>query len=401
MEVTLVNPIAVTPDINLSSMLRPRGPQVPLSPNALREVNIVELGSALADLRHRVTVILGDLYAGERTIPLSANLSVSPVHTLMPLPFHPGLLPMTPGLLRHPALLQADVIQSSEFHQPSTFFAAQAAGERGTPLVVWQETFAPMRFPGSLYQEAFETTLGHKVREAATKCVPRTTKARTYLGHLGFREDALSGWIPTGIDVTEFVPKMPSISPTEFGWKENVEILVIVARLHPSKGVDRALRILKRLQRKRPAVRLLVRGSGPQEAELRQLAESLGVASSVRFLPRMSRRQMVDLYNLAKLVLCPSRADLLPFALLEAFACAKPAVATDVGAVADIVEDGRSGHVVAVSDEEGFCRTVETMLQDEETRLEYGRAARTRAEEWFDVRLTAERLAEVYHAAAG
>ena len=109
----------------------------------------------------------------------------------------------------------------------------------------------------------------------------------------------------------------------------------------------------------------------------------------------------VDLYNLAKVVLCTSRSDLLPFALLEASACGQPVVATDVGAVADIVENGHTGSLVPVRDEDGFCRAVEMMLNDEERRLQCGRAARARAEACFDVRLTAKRLVEVYHAAAG
>jgi glycosyltransferase involved in cell wall biosynthesis len=401
MEVTLVNPIAATPDVTAAAILRHGGPTVTLPPSAIREINIVELGAAVTNLGHRVTVVLGSAYVGERDVAVSKNLSVASVHTLMTVPFHPGLLPMTPGLLRHPAVQEADVVQCSEFHQLSTFYASEAAFEHGIPVVVWQETFRPMRFPASLYQQAYEMALGPKVRAAAAKNVPRTTKAQAYLRRLGVRDGSISGWIPTGIDVQEFVPRPPSISPSEFGWEENSDILVLVARLSPSKGVDRALHLLKRLLISRPTVRLLVRGSGPQEAELRRLATDLGVSEFVRFLPRLSRTQMVDLYNLATVVISTSRSDLLPFALLEACACGRPIVAADVGAVADIVEDGRTGSLVPARDEDGFCRAVEAMLNDEERRLQCGRAGRVRAEAYFDMRLTAKRLVEVYHAAAG
>ncbi len=110
---------------------------------------------------------------------------------------------------------------------------------------------------------------------------------------------------------------------------------------------------------------------------------------------------MADLYNLAKIVLCTSRADLLPFALIEASACGRPVVAVDVGAVTDIVVDGQTGRVVPPNDEDAACAAVEALLDDVEQRELAGRAARLRAESTFDVRMTAKRLAETYHAAAG
>ena len=401
MDISLINPIAATPDLTAASVVRSGASVRTLLPGALREVNIVELGAAIADLGHRVTVVLGSAYAGDATVPLQANLSVVPVHTLMPFPFHPGLLPMTPELLRHPATRDADVIQSGEFHQLSTFFAAEASLEHRIPLVLWQETFLPMRFPGSLYQQGFEATCGPKVRAAASRCVPRTTRARTYLHSLRIQDHAVSDWIPTGVDVTQFVPGSPKTSPEDFGWPDGSDILLVVARLAPSKGIDRALRILKRLHGKRRGTCLLVRGSGPQESELRQLAASLGLSEFVRFVPRLPRAQMVDIYNLAKVVVCTSRSDLLPFALLEASACGRPVVTTDVGAIADIVEDGRTGTVVPRDDDVAFCAAVEGMLQDDEMRSRCGRAARARAEAYFDIRATAKRFVEVYRAIAG
>ena len=400
MDITIINPIAATPSITAASFLHPEVPRVSPSPAALREVNMVELGGALADLGHRVQVVLGSSYMGEHPVALSERLSAAPVHTVMPIPFHPGLFPMTPELLRHPALREADVVQSSEFHQPSTFFAAEACLEEDAPLVVWQETFAPMRYPGSLYQKCFEATLGRKIRTAAAKCVPRTSKARAYLSRLGVRGEDIPDWVPTGIDVTDFVPRATSFSPSTYGWEDGCRIMLLVARLDSSKGVDVALRLLHRLLPACPSARLLVRGSGPGEADLQRLARELHLAPFVRFLPRMTRPEMVDLYNLADLVLCTSRNDLLPFSLMEASACGRPIVAMDVGAVTDIVLDGETGRVVPAGNEDGLTEAAQALLQEEETRKAYGRAARARAEKDLDIRICARRLAEVYRSAA-
>ena len=400
MDVTILNPIAATPHLSVASLLRPSVPRVSPSPEALREVNIVELAGALAELGHRVQVVLGAPYLGGDAVVLSDRLSVVPVDTVMPFPFHPGLFPMTPGLLRLPALREADVVQSSEFHQPSTFFAAEACLDRPAPLVVWQETFGPMRFPGSVYQRCFEATAGEKIRAAATRCVPRTSKARGYLRRLGVPDESIPGWVPTGVDLTAFHPRTPAVEPRTYGWEDGCEILLLVARLDPSKGVDVALRLLRGLREDRPKARLLIRGSGPAEADLRRLAEDLHLSPYVRFLPRLDRREMADLYNLAAVVLGTSRNDLLPFSLIEASACARPIVATDVGAVTDIVVDGETGRVVPLGDEAALADAVRALLTDADAAAALGRAGRARAEAHMDVKVCARRLAEVYHAAA-
>ncbi len=400
MEVAIVNPIGATPDLTPTSFLRSAGTASPAMAASLREINIVELGAALADLGHRVKVLLGGPAVADPEVVLSDRLAILPMHPLRVFPFHPGLLPLIPSLRRHPALVDADVIQAGEFHQPSTFFAAEASRRGEVPLVVWQETFEPMRFPVSLYQRWYESTVGRTVRAAAARYAPRTTKARAYLRRIRVPDEAIGEWLPTGIDVTAFHPRASALSPEDFGWPAESEILLVVARLNPRKGVDAALRLLKRLHAGHPRLRLLIRGSGPQEPELRALAGELGVADLVRFIPRRTRDEMVDLYNLAAVVVSVSRKELLPFSLMEASACGRPIVATDAGAETDIVADGRTGCIVPPDDEEQLAHAVSALLCDEERRRAYGRAGRTRAEALFDVRETARRFVEVYRAAS-
>jgi glycosyltransferase involved in cell wall biosynthesis len=401
MDVTILNPIAATPNLTAASLLRPSVPNAAPSVGALKDLNIVQLGEAIAGLGHRVRVVLGSPFLGETAIPLSDRLSAVPVHTVMPIPFHPGLIPMTPELLRHAAIRESDVIQSSEFHQPSTFFAAEVSLEDGTPLVVWQETFRPMRFPGSIYQRGFEAVLGPKVRAAAVGCVPRTSRARGYLQRLGVRDEAIRDWVPTGVNLANFAPRATPLSPSIYGWEDGCEILVLVARLVSGKGVDVALRMLRTLLASRPNARLLIAGGGPEENTLRHLADELSLTPCVRFLPKMNQTEMADLYNVADIVLSTSRNDLLPISLMEASACGRTIVAMDAGAVTDIVINGVTGRVVPAGAERELVEAVATLLRQEEDRLTLGRAARARAEQYFDLRLCARRLNEVYlHAAA-
>ncbi len=399
LRIFLVNPIGATPDLTLRTFFDPSVPSTMSTPESLRETNIVELGGAIADLGNRVTVVVGSRFLSGKAWTISDRLDMVPVPTVMEIPFHPALFPITPSLARFPAFREADIVQTGEFHQPATYFTCRASEKLHFPVVLWQETFTPMRPPGSLYQVAHEMTAGRYVRSVAVRYVPRTSQAAAYLRNLGVPERALAPWIPTGIDTHAFVPRESHLSRSDFGWSESDDILLLVSRLHRAKGVDFSLSVLRRLLKDRPNTRLIIRGSGPESEHLQRLAADLGLMGLVRFLGRRSRQEMVDLYNLADIVLCTSRLDLLPFSLIEAAGCGRPCVTTDVGAVRDIVVDGQTGVVVPHRDAEAFSETLSHVLRDEGSRRQMGNAARKRAEAVFDMASVASRLVSVYEAA--
>lgn len=400
MNIVLVNPIATTPSLTTGSLLRPGYAHVPTDPTVLGEINIVELGVALARFGHSTSVVLAGSGNDRKAICLSQQMTVVPVDAFLRIPFHPRLLPLTPGLIRNPVLEEADVIQAGEFHQPSTFFASMVSRERGIPLVVWQETFCPMKAPGSWYQRAYELTVGKRVRSAASRCVPRTTKARTYLERLRIPQRSIGPWIPTGVDVSRFAPKKSRLSPEDFGWAGDARILLMVARLHRSKGIDFAMQVVKNVQRWIPEVRLLIRGSGPELGNLQRLATNLGIQDSVRILGGISRDQMIQLYNLSSAVLSTSRADLLPFALIEASACGRPCVAADVGAVTDIVVDKETGLILRGYRLEEWGQAIRSLLRDDDTAQTLGQNARRRTETAFNLQRIAGSLVELYRGIA-
>ena len=105
---------------------------------------------------------------------------------------------------------------------------------------------------------------------------------------------------------------------------------------------------------------------------------------------------MIELYNLADVVLNTSRVDLSPFSLMEASACGRACVATDVGAIRDIVVDGETGVLVREPEAGAIADAVAALLSDVERRRGFGRAARARAERHFALRVVANQLLEVY-----
>jgi glycosyltransferase involved in cell wall biosynthesis len=393
LNIAIVNPILCTLNIE-KPFLEHSGP-APV--DELAEVNIVQLASAIADLGHRVTVYASDVFLNSEEVNISNKVKVRAIPTKLQKVFHPGLLPFTPSLLLSSKLKEADIIQASEFHQFSTFLSSQLASKANIPFVVWQETFEHWRPPGQCFQQLFNFTAGHFIRNTSTMFIPRTKKANNFLIKLGIAQTFIGPWIPTGIDGKLFKPQSRKFYPDDFGLPKDFALIIVVGRLVRSKGVDIAIRAEALLRKKQTKVGLLVRGSGPELANLKALANALGVADYVKFLGQQSKTTLAKLYNSADILIIPSRKDLFPFVLLEAAGCALPSISTRVGCINDFVKDGDNGLLVKPNSPEDIVIRVKQLLNYPVMREDLGKSARRFFLESFDLPVVAKRFEQIYH----
>ena len=159
--------------------------------------------------------------------------------------------------------------------------------------------------------------------------------------------------------------------------------LVTVARLVPHKGIDSGIRLLAALSAQYPHLRYLVVGRGPFEAELRRLAESLGVADRVHILSDVTDAELPAAYAFGDIYLGLSRPDGLDIegfgiSLVEAAACGLPVVAGASGGIADAVADGESGMLVDPQDVGAATAAVQQLLGCPALAQKLGAAGRDR-----------------------
>jgi len=202
--------------------------------------------------------------------------------------------------------------------------------------------------------------------------------------------------IPNGIDAELFRPADGSAWRREWGIPDGALTIGAVGRLASAKGLGYLLEAMARLAGEGRDLRLVMVGSGPERERLEARARELGLGGRVIFSGFCSELETVypafDLYAL------PSLAEGSPNALLEALACGCPAVASAVGGVPEIVEDGHSGLLVPPADAAALARALEGLAADEGLRRRLGTAGRRRIEDRFTLERMIRTHEELYEA---
>lgn len=171
-------------------------------------------------------------------------------------------------------------------------------------------------------------------------------------------------------------------------------LIVTASRLQPQKALDVMLHALARLP---PSVSLAVLGEGPLEGRLRELAESLRITSRVHFLG--FRDDLADHIAAADVFCLSSSWEGIPLAAQEAMLLGTPVVATDVGGMRELIEDGRTGLLVGRGDAPGLARAIQSVLGSDELRARLADAARRDLPQRFSTERMLDRLHAAYSGA--
>lgn len=280
-----------------------------------------------------------------------------------------GLGIVAPGMLLDLLAGSADVVHAHAFGYFPVWAATAAHRLRGRGLVITPHADAGRGSPGSrTYARAVSrATLHH-----ADRVVAQSNRERKLLEEIGVDPSRIVQ-IPTPFDLTEFpppVPRPPSTSPP---------IVLFVGRLYlEQKGLDVLVRAVAQLPAEdRPQLRLVGEDWGGRAA-LERLATELDLRPRPQFTGPVPRATILRELAGADLFVLPSRFDSFPVVLLEAMASGLPIVASDVGAVGEVVEDGVTGYTVPAGDPARLAEALQRLLGDPERRRRFGTAGRER-----------------------
>jgi N-acetyl-alpha-D-glucosaminyl L-malate synthase BshA len=170
-------------------------------------------------------------------------------------------------------------------------------------------------------------------------------------------------------------------------------ILMHLSNFRPVKRVADVVKVFARVAQERAAQLVLV-GDGPDRSSAEWLAHDLGIHSRVHFLGKQER--VSELLALADLFLMPSEMESFGLAALEAMACKVPTIATRVGGVPELIDDGVTGLLYPVGDVEGMAGGALSLLNDPPRLKAMREAARQTAQKRFCANLVVPRYVRFY-----
>lgn len=194
--------------------------------------------------------------------------------------------------------------------------------------------------------------------------------------------------VPPGVDTSRFYP-IPQDDAREYiGADMEGEILVFVGRIEPLKGVDTLIRALAVMKNKgvlsRHKICLAVIGGDASESEehmthemarLHELRENLGLEDIITFLGKRSQDTLPYYYSAADVVVMPSHYESFGMVALEAMACGTPVVASQVGGLAYLIQDGITGYHVRDQEPEELAARLAEILDNDEIHADMSRNA--------------------------
>ncbi|MEU0005304.1 glycogen synthase [Streptomyces sp. NPDC006314] len=226
------------------------------------------------------------------------------------------------------------------------------------------------------------------MREDILACYPALDPARVQVVH-------------NGIDTHLYRPDHGTDALTRHGIDPARPYVLFVGRITRQKGVPHLLRAAREID---PGAQVVLCAGAPDtpeiDREFRELYEELSrVRAGVFWIPQMlPRPEVIQLLTRAAVFVCPSVYEPLGIVNLEAMACGTPVVASRVGGIPEVVDDGRTGLLVDADEdfEAGLARALDTVLGDPAAARRMGRAGRERAVGEFGWDAVARRTAGLY-----
>jgi D-inositol-3-phosphate glycosyltransferase len=213
--------------------------------------------------------------------------------------------------------------------------------------------------------------------------VVATLAEKTQLRFLYRADDHKMVTIPPGVDVSHFYP-IPADEAKQFiGLKPEDRMVLFVGRIEPLKGVDTLIHAMScpELQSLHRPVHLAIIGGEPnalpenmteEMSRLQSLCDDLCVERMVVFLGKRGQDTLPYYYSAAEVLVMPSLYESFGMVALEAMACGTPVIASEVGGLGYLVQDGQTGYTVPDSDPDALCDRLSRLLGDSHLRETMG-----------------------------
>lgn len=247
-----------------------------------------------------------------------------------------------------------------------------------------------------------------RVLQAADQVIAATLAEQSQLEFLYKANSRKLTVIPPGVDTARFYPIPQDEARAVIDVPANKRMLLYVGRIEPLKGVDTLLRAISSMQNEWESAcapfSLVIIGGDPDASQqdmtsemtrLQIMAHDLNIKDVVLFLGKRSQESLPYYYSAADVVVVPSHYESFGMVALEAMACGTPVVASQVGGLAFLVQDGITGFVVPDGEPDLLGQRLARLICDAELREKLGYQGAVVAQSYSWEKITAQ-IIQVY-----
>ncbi|RLI73151.1 hypothetical protein DRO97_08020 [Archaeoglobales archaeon] len=343
------------------------------------------LAESLSKLGNDVTILTSKSKAPREKAVFDGSIDKS-------LPFDVIYLKTVTDLFENPVVTgvfskvtrKFDVVMLQEDYPLICHMAYFAAKRYGITTVLSSErTYIPFDFKKRLGLAFFDSSISQLVRENVDILTTHCTASKKFLKDvIGVKRNIEV--IHVGVDCELFKPIKEPMNYIGYGC-EDLRILS-VSRFHKYKGLEYLIRAMKKVIDEVNA-KLYILGKGEEELYLKNLTKGLGISGHVEFITTsIPNEEMPHVYSSCDIYVQPSVIEPYGIAVLEAMACGKPVVGTNVGGLLDTIVHGKTGFRVKPASSKKIAEYI-LQLSKDKLRRKLGKNARRRAEkfDWIEI----------------
>lgn len=287
----------------------------------------------------------------------------------------------------------------AHFACPEGFVAKLAKKSVRKPLVVTLHGSDILTEPSIGYGDRlhrYHNDMVRKVFESADKVLVASRAVFNEALKMGCDRGKLE-CLPNGVNLDRFAyGKLNNYWVRERLGVGNRPLVLTVRALVPKNGVEYFIVAASTVLKHCPETLFVIVGDGPLRPTLEKLVNDLDLTGNVVFLSKVTYRDIPYYFSACDVFVIPSIMEAFGLVTVEAMACGKPVIGTNVGGIPDTIENGKNGFLVPPRDPQSLAEKIILLLENQDFRKEMGAAGREMAEKRFDINKRIGRIMEIY-----
>ena len=353
------------------------------------ESHVQSISKELVDRGHEVAIFTSKV---PETAPDFENIDGMEITRIKPI-FNLFTTPVMPKLKNALIAQSVDIVHAHVPPPFSEYYAASACKYNKLPFVLTYH--CDLEVPNILSRPMagfYRRTFGAYAIKNSDRIIVHTESYAATSRSVWKYEPTI---IPSAIDIDRFTPNTKASQIRKRHGLKGSKVVLYLGRLKFHKGLEYLIESAKLTD---PDIKYLIVGEGDFEPHLKEIVERFGVKDRIIFAGRVPNSEIPKYYCASDVFILPSITRLEAFGLvvIEAMACGKPVIISNIPGVSENITDGEEGLIVEPTNPKDIAKKINYLMKNEKIRLKMGAKGRKKVEQNYSLARVVDQLEKVY-----